>query len=176
MRTISVGVFEYSELSEKAKEYICSQWQEMDGYNWATEALDSLRKLAEHFDGRLTDWEISWDGSTYSHATFDMPDEELDVDDFAVLLGKLGSYDEETGCGHGDCVLTGYCMDEAAIDGLRQHWLTCGELDLNKLMQAAFTSLLASCQEDYEYQYSDEAMADTCAANGYEFYEDGEMV
>lgn len=174
MHTVEIGVYSFEELSEEAKDRVRENWKSIDGYNDHDEAMESLKHLAKHFGGELKDWEIDWFDGSYSHATFEMPD-DMEYDQVAQRLGALGTFNPETGCGHGDCELTGYCHDEWAIDGFRQHWIAYGEPDLDKLMQAAFKTWLKACQSDCEHQYSDEAMQENCEANGYEFYEDGEM-
>ncbi len=231
----TVKVFKFSELSDGAKD-VARDWINGDGYNNSHEAMDSIKALAEHFGGKMVDWDIDWSSASQSSAKFDMPEpdgdyealESVEVGDkvywndtdkldgryatvlsfesesgdvliktdggreiesnlrelsdsnpdgsehIAYLLSQLGGYDPETLCGNGDCVLTGVCVDEDCIDGFRKAW-QAGERDLEKLMQAAFESLLESCEDDYEYQLSDEACAETADANDYEFTESGEF-
>ena len=142
--------------------------------------MASLKALAEHFGGRLVDWSIDWSGSSYSCATFDMPENEYGGDaewhnEIAGKLLMLGSYNAETLKGLGDCKLTGACFDESAIDGFRQAWFA-GETDLDKLIQAAFASWLADCQADFADQQTPDQFSETCEANGYEFDENGKLI
>jgi hypothetical protein len=174
MRKIEVAVFQFSELSDTAKERAKSDHMTHCGYSWGDEAMDSIKALAKHFGGKMAKWSIDWGNSTYSSATFEMPDDWTE-DEIKPLLDELGSFDPETLKGLGDCKLTGYCMDESAIDGFRIAYLKDGERNLEKLMDAAFDSWLEDAHADFEYQYSDEAFAENCEANGYEFYEDGEL-
>lgn len=132
--------------------------------------MSSLNTLAYHFGGVVSDYSIDWFGGSHSYAKFRMP--ELDKAEIAARLAELGSYNPETLKGDGECKLTGFCADDDAIDGFRIAFAE-GEADLEKLMQAAFDSWLKAAQADCEDQYSDEQFGETCDANEYEFYENG---
>ena len=174
MRDTIVKVYQFSELTEKAKQFAKDRSAEIFGYNWSDDAIESLTKLAEHFSGKLKDYSVDFFASSYSSAKFDMP-EFKDESSLKTLVDELGSYNAETLRGDGDCVLTGFCGDEDAIDGLRKAW-HAGERDLNTLMQAAFKTWLEAAQADCRGQYEDEQFSEHCEANSYEFYEDGSMV
>lgn len=173
MRDVIIKVYKFSELSEKAKERAKQDYEIDCGYNWGDEAMDSIKALVKHFDGSITDWQVYWDRSSHSYMRFDMP--EMTKTEIRRRLKELGSYNKRTGRGNGDCKLTGFCMDEACIDGFRLAFRK-GETDLEELMEAAFDTWLKECQDDYESQFSDEVFGDACDANGWEFYENGSMV
>jgi hypothetical protein len=61
MRTIETTIYEYSELSEKAKENVKTIL--MSEYFWANEAIESLRAFASEIDISLSDYEIDWSNS-----------------------------------------------------------------------------------------------------------------
>ena len=172
MRTKQIRVYRFAELSDEAKERAKQEYASACGYSWSTEALDSLKALARHFGGELSDWSIDWFGGP-SSASFDMP--EMDRDEIAAELAKLGEYNPETLKGIGDCKLTGYCADESAIDGFRVAFVA-GESDLVALMDAAFDAWIKDAQSDCKWQFSDEAFGEHCDANGYEFDERGELI
>ena len=174
MRKISVPIYKFSELSDKAKQKAKDDYAAIFGYNWSEEALESLKALASHFDGSLKDYSIDWFGGSYSYAKFDIPD-EMTKTEIKKRLKQLGSYNKKTLKGHGDCKLTGVFTDEAAIDGFREAFHE-GETDLQKLLEEAFDSLLKECQKDCEASYEDEQFSETCEANDWEFYENGELV
>lgn len=95
----------------------------------------------------------------------------------------------------GTCPLTGYYLDCNALDPIayfcfgvkwsekekRRVQSTCRTLradnanTVESLLDEAVDSLFAAVQRDCEYQDSMAAFAENCAANGYEFTEDGEM-
>lgn len=172
MRTknITIKILTFDELSDDAKQHARDKYAELFGYHFADEAIASLKALAEHFSGRVKDYSLDWFDNSPSSAAFDMP--ELKESEIAERLAKLGSYNETTLRGNGDCVLTGYCSDEDAIDGFRQAW-HAGERDLSKLMQAAFRTWLKAAQADCRDFYSNEQFSEHADANGYEFTESG---
>lgn len=168
-----VQTFKFSELSDEAKEKVVSNLME-HGYSWDSEAIESLEALAEHFNGKLENYSIDFFNSSPSSAKFSMP--EMDCETIQKKLNELGTFNPDTLKGYGDCKLTGVCFDENAIDGFRKEFMTKNETNLNKLMQAAFQEWLKICQEDCEYQFSNEAIQETCEANEYEFLKDGRMI
>ncbi len=178
MRTITTTtkILKYNELTKSAKSTARSGYASSEGYLHAEEAMESIRKLAEHFNGTVTTYEIDWSGGCcHSTMSFDMPHESnMDESEIQSRLETLGDFNPETLKGLGDCELTGVCYDEDAIDGFRKKWHE-GERDIAKLMEAAFRSLLAQCHSEYESFYGDDdsEFADYCEANNVEFYEDG---
>src|SRR5438445_9084571 len=117
-REKTVTVYKFSELSDAAKTYAKEQYAERFGYSWSEEAFDSLKKLAEHFDGRLVNWSVDFFDGSDSSAEFEMLD-EMPEKEIRRRLETLGSYDRKTLKGDGECKLTGYVADEDAIDGFR---------------------------------------------------------
>ena len=170
MKTIEVKVYQFGELSEKAKERAKQKHAELFGYAWQDEAIASLKALAEAFGAKLKNYEVDFFNTSHSGATFDVP--ELSREEIRERLSSLGSYDPKTFKGNGGCKLTGYCADDDALDGFRQAF-EGGESDLETLLQAGFDSWLKAAQTDCEDQYEDEQFGETCEANGYEFREDG---
>lgn len=71
-----------------------------------------------------------------------------------------------------DCPWTGYCADadlsDAVIDAIRD-----GETDKEAMVRVAEEAAEAHAERDWESMLEDDALAETCEANGYEFYEDG---
>jgi hypothetical protein len=172
MREATIKVYKFDDLSDNAKVAAKQKYAELFGYVFADEALASLKTLAERFNGKLTNYSIDWCNSSYSSATFDMP--ETEEGEIAATLAELGTYNPETLKGNGDCVLTGYCADEDAIDGLQQAWHN-GERDLDTLMQAAFKTWLKAAQGDNEAFYEDDEFSEHSDANEYEYYQDGSI-
>jgi len=173
METRTYTVYEFSELSEDAKQNAKNKHAELFGYSWGTEALESIGKLAEHFGGKVTRYSIDWFRGSHSSMLFEMP--EMEPEEISARLAKLGTFDPETLKGHGDCALTGYSADEDAIDGFRKAFLKDGEKDLDALMGAAFNSWLDAGQADCEDQYTDEAFQETAESNEWMFEEDGTL-
>lgn len=171
MRTIEIKVYEFCELSEEAKDVARSDYRErFSEYPFAADAFKSLKALAAHFGGKVSDYSVDFGGYSHSWVSFKMP--EMEEHEIKDALFRLGSFNPATFLGCGDCVLTGYCADEDAIDGLRKAWFQ-GERDLEKLMQAAFSSWLKACQGDYVALFEDEDIDERIESNGLEFTGDG---
>jgi hypothetical protein len=170
MRKIEVPIYTYRELSESTRQEVRDEKADHYGYRGAEEAFKSMESLVEHFGGTIKDYDIDYFNCSYSYAKFDMP--ELTREEIAELLGQLGEFDPATRKGRGDCKLTGYCMDEDAIDGFRIAFLD-GCSNLNKLMQAAFDSWLIAVHADCENEYADDTFAENEDASGIEYYQDG---
>jgi hypothetical protein len=166
-QTKIITVYSFSELSDEAKRHAIEHDQEINDYSWQEEALQSIKALAKYFDGEVRGYSISWNDSQPSRMEFEMPN--MDKDYIRRLLLDLGQYNKHTLKGLGDCKLTGYCMDESAIDGFRMAFVRDNVTDLSTLMQKAFQSWLKDCQADYEYQYSEEGFGETCDANDWTF-------
>lgn len=172
MKTITetFPIYRFSELSESAKQRAKDEHANLFGYAWADDSLMSIQALAKYFGGKLSDYSIDYFNASYSSLSFKMP--EMEAEAIEAGLSQLGSFDPETLKGLGDCVLTGFCMDESAIDGFRAAW-NDGERDLEKLMEAAGESWLEAVHDDCADQYSDATFEDFCEANDYEFLENG---
>lgn len=171
MKTIETTVYNFNELSDKAKEKAREWYRNTNqDYNWSDESLASLKALANHFGGELKDYSIEWHQNSPSDATFSMP--EMEASEIESKLSALGSFNPETLQGHGDCKLTGFCADESAIDGFRKAWHT-GERNLEKLMDAAFESWLTDAQAECTAQFEDESVDESIIANEYTFTENG---
>ncbi len=170
MKTVEIKVYRFDELSDEAKEKAKYDYKSVWGYAWADEAIASLKAMAEAFGAKLRDYEVDFFNSSHSGAKFDAPN--LSRCEIKKILAGLGSYDPKTLQGHGDCKLTGFCMDEDALDGFRRAF-EGGESDLNELLQAGFKTWLKAAQDDCEGQYEDGQFSDHCDANDYWFEADG---
>lgn len=173
--TLQIKVYKFSELSPEAKDR-ARQWHESCG-DWFrdSELMDSIKALAAHFDGKLSDWSVDW-ANSYSQSSmkFDMP-EEMSVAEIRRRLKQLGRYNRRTLRGDGDCKLTGVCYDEDAIDGFRIAFVRGKIRNLNELMQAAFDTWIKAAWANYEYDYGDEGLSETSDANEWRYLESGKF-
>ena len=173
MRTYEAIAYTFNELGDKAKQSAKDSFFADSGYSWADDAFASLKAFAKAFDARITNYSIDYWNASPSYAEFDAP--EMERSEIEARIKMLGNFDPVTFRGLGECKLTGYCADEDALDGLRKEFYA-GESDLNELLQSGFWTWLQAAQADCEHQASDEAFAELCEANGYEFDEDGTML
>lgn len=174
MKTIEIKLFKFNELNEKAQEKAVEKYRDNTfEYHFADEALNSLKKFAEHFGSRLKNWEIDFFNCSPSFATFSEID-EMEENELKELILSMGEFNPETLKGLGDCKFTGVCFDENAADGARKAFFE-GERDINEILQAGFDTWLTDVHTDAEYQISDEAIKETLTVNEYDFTEDGKM-
>jgi hypothetical protein len=169
-KTKEITLYQFSELSDKVKEKVKDNFMNNIGYTWGDDAIESLKKGAEAFGGKLVDYSIDFFNTSQSYARFDMP--ELTHEEIKEVLDELGKVDSK-GKGVGDCKLTGYCADEDFLDGIREKFKTSD--DINELMDNGFHSWLVAVQKDVEYQYEDENFGEFCDANDYWFDENGNL-
>lgn len=173
MKTIRTKVYQFSELSAKAKQYATEKNAETAEYFWSDDAIKSLEGFAEHFGAKLGRYEIDWTGSfSHSFATFNTDGIDFEDEELKQMVLAMGSYDAETLRGDGECVFTGYSADEDAADGARKAYFE-GERDIDTILQAGFKTWLKAAMDDYKYQLSEEAFNEHCEANEYYFTKDG---
>lgn len=170
-RQVTVTHYRFEALSDKAKQRV-KDWLYSDGMHWERENWESFTTLVKRFNGQIRDWSID---SGYYSGWVRIDADDIEEDILADIVNELGSYDPTTLRGNGDCVLTGYCADEYAIDGLRKAY-HAGERNVENLLWAGFATWRKACNEEYEYHMTDEAIAETCEANDYWFDENGGFV
>lgn len=171
--TKTYNVYSFDELSEKAKQKAINDYMNDESYFWGNDAIKSIEALAYKFNAQLKDYSIDWLVKCRSSWSFDVP-YDMDEDELKRIINSLGEYNKETLKGLGECVLTGTCFDEDAIDGLRKAYFK-GERDINELLMSAMNSLYDACQYDYEQQWTEEYFSEFAEANGYQFLENGEL-
>ena len=176
METITIKTYSFDELSEEAKEKALLNYACDTSYFWGGDAINSIETLAEKFNSKLSGYSIDWLEKYRSSWDFDVPYymDDLTEDELKDIIDSLGKYDKDTLKGYGECLLTGYCADEDAIDGLRKAYFN-GERDINELLMSAMDSLYDACNSDYEYQLSEEGYSEHCGINNYQFLEDGSL-
>lgn len=146
MKTHTLKLYQYDELSDKAKEkaceYVRNNQHDLGDYV-IDEMIDSLKALQKEIGGDL-DYSISI-----------VPDRGEFV--------RLTAYDKEAlkelAKKKDDCPLTGVCYDIDIIEGILSD-----ELEYK---------VLKVLHDEGEYIYSDEGIGEMIEANEYTFLEDG---
>lgn len=162
MKEYIAKAYRFSELSDKAQTRVIHNFME-DGYHFADETLDTLKKMAEAFGGKLTNWSIDFFGG-HSATQFDMPD--YDREDIAASFEKLDT---------NNCPLTGYFLDIDALEAAKKAFDE-GVYSLTEIMQIGADAAIKSAQSDCEALFTPEVMAENCEANDYWFDENGRML
>jgi hypothetical protein len=173
MRTLSSPVYK---LAEHPSPDACldSMRQWPDIYGWGDDNVASLRAFCALFNLQRLDYSVSTCG--HSWASAEIPD----GDPLEELKGvRLWKYINRHFGRHitKDCPFTGYCMDEAVLQPLRQ-WLARPGLttDFEDLVRDCLRAWVSAYVADWESAYSDDALRDMAEANEYEFYENGRLV
>ena len=177
MRTIETTVYRYSELNEEAKENALEAWGRMQsefGYNWSNEAIDSLGKGIEFLNGYMSNYSIDFLEPYRNEVSFTCNDDE-DQEELYLLIMSMGTYNKDILKGDGECLLTGFCVDENFFDGVRIAYFQ-GERDKRELILAGISELEVACRKDCEYQFTEEALIEADECNDYEYTEEGELI
>lgn len=164
MKTISVNVYRFNELTPGAKDRARYDAQGAIGYAWETEAFASLRAFAEHFGACLEDYSVDFADCSYSNASFS--DVDVEPAELAHLVGEL-KHD-------GSCQFTGFCLDDDCNEGAVEAW-KAGKRELAAILEAGFREWLRACQADYAAFYSDEGMIEDGEANDRWYYASGRL-
>ena len=155
MRVIEQTIYQFDELSDKAKETARDSFRDMESF-WTKESIQSIEAFCEAFDVSLLDYSVDIYRSFYrtnaSNANF---------------RGKrLSQFNR-------DYMPTGYCWDK----GL---WMTFYDVfrntgDAKYAFNEALDAGFRDWRKDLEYQTTDEYIDDIIIGDGYEFYENGKL-
>lgn len=159
MKTMTINVYAFNELSESAKQKARDNYRaKCHEYFCLDEGFDSLKAFCSHFGVTLTDWSIGT--GSYSWVSTN-----ANKDDFRGV--KLKAINR-------DYMPTGYCMDCSL-------WITFYDV-----FKATGNALLAFNEAinqwvkdmvlDMEYEESDEYIDEHMIINEYEFNEHGEQL
>ena len=188
MKTIETTVYNFSELSDSAKATAIEQIRQREyetGFNWGSEALDTLKAFLEHFNVKLGRYSIDWfnaNGSDIRISFNDSNIEELSGVRLWKYLHNNGlltywrKYTKKTEkLLSGDCPFTGVCFDENCLDNIREFVKKPTNITFRELIEESIEKLLKDCEKDADYQFSDEGITEMIEANEYDFTEDGEI-
>lgn len=183
MRTITTNVFTYDELSPEAQEAAIAEvrdaWDHAE--HISEEYLATLKAAEEAFHLGRTQFEVDY-GRGWAKPDFSG---WYDYDDSHVGMTARGDearayFRENWGklLDSKECPWTGYCCDEALLRGLRE--FLADEEDqsstVKEVLVFCFDSWAQAWGDEIEYLHSDEAVAETIQANGYEFTAEGRMI
>jgi hypothetical protein len=169
MRTESIEVFTFDELSEAAKEQARNWYRSVEVWHWGGEWWNSAVAFSAiaPIDIRGVDWDradpdMSWSGD----------------DDLREMSGvrawkwlhNNGWFDLAAKNVMGECSLTGYCGDCEFFDPIEKHRRDpAGVPDLETLFRDCVHNWAFAARRDMEWCYSDECADETILCNGYEF-------
>ena len=158
MRTITVDVFTFNELSDKAKDK-AREWYRSTCFEYVflDDAFNSLETFCNAFGVKIKDYSVGTWGHSY-----------IKTDAGNANFRGLKLRDVKR-----DNMPTGYCLD-------CDLWMTFYDTfkatsDALGAFNAAIDAWVKAVVADMEYQESDECIDELMIANEYEFNENGEV-
>ena len=157
MKTATINLYQFNELSDDAKERAREWWRDGLEYFWWDESIGSIRAFCDHFGVKIKDYSIG----AYSPSYMD-----TDAENANFRGMRLADFTR-------DAMPTGYCLDCALWQTFYDEFKRTGSAlkAFNEAIDAAVTEI----KEDAEYQYSDECIDELLVANKYDFTENGKI-
>ena len=157
MRTATVELYQFNELSDEAKERAREWWRDGLDYPWWSDAKASIMQFCDHFGVMVQGWSIG----AYEPAWIET---NAANENFRGI--KLKAINREA-------MPTGYCLDCALWQTFYDEFKRTGSAlyAFNEAIDAAVKGV----REDMEYQYSDESVDEMLTINEYEFTENGKI-
>lgn len=205
MRTITktFKIYNFDELSDKAKENAINHYRESMQFGWQDEIINTIEKIAEAMSCDYNYY--SYDGITYDVSftpngfdeeiegarawafienNFITPNEKAKIYYLNHIIycdgRKNWSRKSKINFNLSDCPFTGYCADccffEAWQEWKKNFSIAKGHRrgsNINDFIELVAEKLSSEWTQDNEYQYSDEGITEVFEANEYEFLEDG---
>jgi len=207
MRTKSIPVYTYDELSDSAKEQVRSWWSQDIDYEFV---LEDAATIADLFglDIRMTRKTLvggghRYDPTVYYSGFWSQGDGACYEGNYKYKAGALKAVKEyapqdaelhrivkglqdvqrkffyhlTASCKHRGHYCHSGCM-QVEVQDSENHWRDIGDAEdeVTQLLRDFADWIYARLYDEFEYQTSDEAVAEACAANEYEFYEEGSIV
>ncbi len=198
MKTKTIEIYEFSELSNKAKENAISQYRESNTeIFWQDEILESLEGLFKYCNGvKLKDYSLgqynSWINVSFTNDEVEnlngkralawiennlLSNIRIPKNAFSIngTRRKLAQYGQYYRAGMIEpCPFTGYCADDDFLDSLLK------DIKEGCDLKTAFEGLTSEYQKlinaEIAWQNSDEYIAEHLEANNYEFDKKGNRI
>lgn len=161
MRTEIVKIYQYEELNEAAKAS-ARNWlrncQDNEGYTWWNDALKSIEEFSALFNVSIKKYEVS----PWSYSYIDTDAENGNFRGLTLKAAKNLNIEN-----------SGYYLDYSLMETFLFSFEASGDAlyAYNKAIEKTLSLIL----KDWEYQYSDEYLAENIVLNSYEFTEDGKI-
>jgi len=190
MKTKTINLYSFDELSEEAKERAIDQLR--PDYNfWQGENQDTLKKFCQIFPVKLgrNSFQFIGDHENMSGqrlATYiwnNYRNEIYEPKQYWICQGrpntvganskhrnsKVFLYDEFA------CSLTGFYMDNLILAPIFDFMRKPDNRDFEQLMDECFSAWQKGCEDDFDFQRSDEQVIETIKSNDYLFTETGKL-
>jgi len=176
MRTIETKVYQFSELSEEAKETALSNWSGTCEYFWRSEVIETIKKALDQYGFNFKNYFIDWNYIHGCYYTIDSVHSDEILNLSGVRLWKYLKNNYSSIDLSGNCPFTGVCFDEDFLDNIREFLKKPNSQNFEELIADSVYNTINSGCKDFEYQQTEEYFADHAEANGYEFTEDGKLI
>lgn len=188
MKTINIYTFD--ELTEDVKQSVIENYRNNNfEFFWSDEWVESLKKSLKAFDITLKNYSIDFACSAHSNVSFQSEDiHELkgirlrkyllnNYEHIFYSFKPYGKYPYKRRSKifkiENSCPFTGYCGDESFLQPFRQFLKKPDNRTFSDLITEAIETVLQDIENDYDYQNSDEYIAEHLTCNNYEYTESG---
>lgn len=158
MRTMTVNVYKFDELTEEAQERAIERFIEGADYPWWNDSLKSVQEFCDYFGVLKLDYSIGPNQHSYISADYNN-------NHFRGLKLKDIDY---------DYMPTGYCLDCTLWQTFHKVWKNTGSA--LKAFEAALDAACDDIVKDWEYCTSSDYAKEMLEINEYEFDEFGNWI
>jgi len=197
MKTVEINIYQFSELSEQAKENAIEQVRNNLSLDYIfDEAVESLHKFADIFSIKIKQFDFL--ETSRNDIVFKLEDNILQLSGqrLAIYLwnnfksdlykGKYYSLWSKTEISYKHhkngypvlndcCVLTGVCYDQDLLDPIYKFLEKPTDINFEELLNDCIQNLCKSVASENDYRYSDEGIIEDIESNDFEFEENGNI-
>jgi hypothetical protein len=170
MKTKTIKIYNYSELSDQAQENAFSKWLEHSEFLWHSDYRNSLKSFTRNFDCiRLVDWNVS-----ENDYNFRLYDTELSYDNYYVNSDKKTLLEIANS---NEYNLTGFSADFLFHDVIKkekENILKMNKDDLIEFFRDIYRNFFSGWSSDIAHSFSLEYFEEN-DANENEYLENGEI-
>lgn len=192
MKTETINLYSYDELSEQAKEKVIEDFSQDDLYSWWNEDYESMKEFCKYFPVELKDYRIDFCQKD-SRVNIDIDNDVSDFTGIRLMKYIINNYYDALfkrkylnhvkgkaiyskiqydNC----CVLTGYCMDNDILQPIYDFLKKPdNHTTLYDLLYECVECWLSACQNALIESYKRENIEDFILANDYTFRENGDL-
>lgn len=190
MRNVKVNIYKFDELSEVTKQKVLDKFVELS-YNYLnhTAIKNSLDKFCEIFGIK---YKINFLYPSHNKIYFSLDNKILNLSGKSLAeyilknykknlfrsgyFSKSGKSKKPKIILSNDCVLTGSRYDNDLLYPLYFFLARPYDIKFKDLLKRCIYSLCNAVTKDIEYLQSEEGIIETIKNNGYEFFENGEII
>lgn len=170
MQTITINLYQFSELSDEAKQKAISNLAmiNVDGEWW-----ESTYEDAANIGLKITGFDI--DRGSYVNGSFTLSANEVAANIFSNHGESCETF--KTATAFMDCwqpIFNDY-MDETSENYESRENEECMQSEEDEFLSSLCNDYLKILRDEYEYLTSEEAIIETIESNEYDFTEDGEL-